>query len=330
MTMRETKDSAEKRNSSSAAFKTGAISLAFLVIGYQAALFINRAAILGIEASRDHPDTVYVVSRIPEETCIPDGAESVPDASVQEGRTGSWTSSSPPPESLLNYSDTVFRKAPHSPRILEARARTRRVESFVFDPNTVSLEDLERLGFSSRQAAAIGNYRLKGGRFRRKEDFAKSFVVADSVYRRLEPYIRIPLVDINTADSAAFDGLPGIGPYFAAKMVEYRDKLGGYSYPEQLMDIYNFGPERYEALEDLISCSAPEAYGLWTLPAEELRRHPYIRTWQAANAIVLYRENNPADSLSVAGMAEAGILPEEDVSRLARCRIAGPISSDDE
>lgn len=310
--MRETKDSAEKRNNSSAAFKTGAISLAFLVIGYQAALFINRAALLGIEAARDNPDTVYVVKHVYPQV------EELPVSGPADGT-----------ERRPSF-DTVRVEARHSPRVLAGRERVRRVESFVFDPNTVSLEDLKRLGFSSRQAEAIGNYRLKGGRFRRKEDFAKSFVVADSVYRRLEPYIKIPLVDINTADSAAFDGLPGIGPYFAAKMVEYRAELGGYSYPEQLMDIYNFGPERYEALEDLISCSAPEAYGLWTLPAEELRRHPYIRTWQAANAIVLYRENNPADSLSVAGMAEAGILPEEDASRLARCRIAGPISSDGE
>ena len=126
--------------------------------------------------------------------------------------------------------------------------------------------------------------------------------------------------------------MPGIGPYFAAKMVEYRSELGGYSYPEQLMDIYNFGRERYDALKDLISCPEPAPFEIWTLPAEKLREHPYIRTWQAARAIVLYREaaraivlyreNTPADSLSVEGIAEAGILPEEDASRLARCRIA--------
>ena len=63
--MRERKDSAEKRSDrSSSVFKAGAVSLVFLVIGYQAALFINRAAILGIEAARDSPDTVYVVRHV--------------------------------------------------------------------------------------------------------------------------------------------------------------------------------------------------------------------------------------------------------------------------
>ena len=315
--MRERKEAAEKSSGSSAVFKTGAISLVFLVIGYQAALFINRAALLGIEAARDSPDTVYVVRH-----AVPSPDSPVSGARAEAPREVRATRTTAAPSVPEQAADTFRREAAHSPRVQEARRRTRRVESFEFNPNTVSAEDLVRLGFSEKQAQSIVNYRSKGGRFRRKGDFAKSFVVSDSIYRRLEPYIRIPLVDINSADSAAFDALPGIGPYFAAKMVEYRSELGGYSYPEQLMDIYNFGRERYDALKDLISCPEPAPFEIWTLPAEKLREHPYIRTWQAARAIVLYRENTPADSLSVEGIAEAGILPEEDASRLARCRIA--------
>lgn len=328
--MRERKDSAESRSDrSSSVFKAGAVSLVFLVIGYQAALFINRAAILGIEAARDSPDTVYVVrhadSGFPEQD-VPE-ALSGKDGSVRPGTDDACGAGG---GRTSVRTDTIRRNAVHSPRILEARERTRRVESFEFDPNTVSVEDLVRLGFSGKQAGAIANYRLKGGRFRRRSDFARSFVVSDSIYRRLEPYIRIPKVDINTADSAEFDALPGIGPYFAAKIVEYRAELGGYSSTRQLMDIYNFGEERYEGLKDLVCCSEPEPYRLWTLPADSLRLHPYIRSWRAANAIVLYRRNNPADSLSVEGVAAAGILPPEDAARLALCRIAPPISADDD
>ena len=319
---KERKDSAREGSRSSAVFKAGAISLVFLVIGYQAALFINRAAMLGIEAARDRPDTVYVVRHVAA-AAGPDpeaGASSVLESAVPEQ-----------PEGVrVLRTDTVRRESAHAPLITEARRRTRRVENFEFDPNSVSVEDLMRLGFSEKQALSIDKYRAKGGRFRRKSDFAKSYVVADSVYRRLEPYIRIPKVDINTADSAEFDALPGIGPYYAAKMTEYRSRLGGYSFPEQLLDIYNFGEERFEGLKDLIECSEPPAYELWTLPADELRKHPYIRSRQVADAIVLYRENTPAGSLSVEGLAAAGILPGEDAARLARCRIAAPnVSGDD-
>ena len=54
-------------------------------------------------------------------------------------------------------------------------------------------------------------------------------------------------------EDADFETLPGIGGWFASRMVEYRSRLGGYSYKEQLMDIRNFDREKYEGLEDLVT-----------------------------------------------------------------------------
>lgn len=287
-------------------FKAGGIALAFLIIGYQSALFVHRAAQLRIAAIRDHPDTVYVVDP---------GLASRLLASYPD-QAGASPAGAPP---------AVRRNAQHSAPVRQERARSRRVESFRFNPNTVSLEDLMRLGFSEKQARAIDNYRQKGGRFRRPSDFAKSYVVSDSVFKRLEKYIDIPRTDINRADSAAFDALPGIGPYFAAKMVEYRARLGGYSYPEQLMDIYHFDREKYDGLSDLICCSRPrEPFRIWSLPEDSLRLHPYIRTRQAAHSIVLLREHTPREQWTLETIAGAGILPEEDASRLLRCVVAAP------
>ena len=50
----------EKNKPSAAVFKVGAIALAFLIVGYQAALFMVRAGKLRLEANRDRPDTVFV------------------------------------------------------------------------------------------------------------------------------------------------------------------------------------------------------------------------------------------------------------------------------
>ena len=135
-------------------------------------------------------------------------------------------------------------------------------------------------------------------------------MVADSVFDRLEPYIDIPRIDLNKADSAAFETLPGIGPYFAAKMVSYRASLGGYSHPEQLLEIYHFDREKYDALKDLISCSPPEPYPIWTLSERDLARHPHISR-DEAHSIVLYRTHQPQDQWTLEGMRKAGILTEE-------------------
>ena len=285
--------SEEKNKGLSESFIIGVIAIVFLVVGYQTALFVHQAAVMKVVANRDEPDTVYVyVER---------------------------------PDSGMQVKKIERRAAAHSPQAESVRliASGKRTESFRFNPNTASVEDLCRLGFSLKQAQSIDNYRQKGGRFRRKEDFARSYVVADSVYRRLEPYIDIPLVDLNLADSAAFDALPGIGGWFASKIIEHRKALGGYSYKEQLLDIYRFDREKYDGLKDLITISAEHTvpYPLWTLPADSLRRHPYIDNLETAKAIVLYRETMPADKWTVENLRDAGILSSEAADKLSGCML---------
>ena len=308
----------------SASFITGAIALAFLVAGYQTALFMHRAAVLRIIADADRPDTVYIRADAAE----PGGDDAVrvvPDDARSGGRFGKGGKS----EGGTVYAGRApygeRRNSPHAPAVQAVRESylPRTYESFRFNPNTVSVADLQRLGFSRKQAEAIDNYRRKGGRFRRKEDFAKSYVVADSVFDRLAPFIDIPLLDLNAADSAAFDALPGIGPYYAARMAAYREELGGYSYKEQLMDIRGFDTERFAGLQDLVTVGPSEPYPLWTAPEDSLARHPYIGR-HAARGIVLYRDNNPRAEWTVEKVGKAGILSADLAEKLSRCRIADP------
>lgn len=285
----------DKQSGMSESFVIGVIALVFLIVGYQTALFIHNAAVVRIAANRDDPDTVYVSGN---------------DRESMEG-------------DAVPVSQTVRKNAVHSPRAEAVRKSVprARVENFTFDPNTVSVDDLCRLGFTVRQAESIDKYRRNGGRFRRKEDFRKSYVVSDSVFRRLEPYMEIPLVDLNTADSASFDGLPGIGGWFASKIIEHRKALGGYSYKEQLMDIYRFDREKYDGLSDLIVVGSENItpYPLWSLPADSLRKHPYIADYETARAIVLFRDNNPEELWTIAELRRAGVINESAAERLSRC-----------
>ena len=316
--MRGKKESGEKsgKKGYSASVTTGAVALVFLIIGFQTALFIHKAAVSSIVDKRDRPDTVYVVDRALAEKVL--GTDT--GAGRDDGPTGAERSE-PARVSVKKASE----HSPAAKAIYKAHAE-HKVENFRFNPNTVSQDDLERLGFSERQARSIVNYRLKGGKFRRKSDFARSYVVADSVYRRLEPYIDIPLLDLNLADSAAFDALPGIGGYFASRMLEYRKKLGGcYSYKEQLMDIWKFDRQKFDALSDLVTVDSLSVrpYPLWTLPEDSLRNHPYIGP-RAAHGVVVFRENNPVSSWSVQALERAGVISPENASRLSRCAIAIP------
>ena len=54
----------KKKTQPTSSFVAGAIALLFLIIGYEAALFVHKAAVLRIAANRDHPDTVYVYEKV--------------------------------------------------------------------------------------------------------------------------------------------------------------------------------------------------------------------------------------------------------------------------
>lgn len=301
----------KKPKKPSPSFVTGVIAFVFLIIGYQAALFITRAGALRLVSNRDAPDTVYLVDREQAEAFLAGMAPQEAEALLEASPAGSRRVS-------------VRREAPHSPaaeRIVR-QSRGRKTESFRFNPNTVSVEDLIRLGFSEKQAQAIDNYRKKGGRFRRPSDFARSYVVADSVFARLEPFIDIPRLDLNKADSAALTDLPGIGPYYAKKILEHRKALHGFSYKEQLLDLPRFDREKFDGLADLVTVSAPEPYPLWTLPEDSLRLHPYIG--RAAHSLILYRNSMPRDAWTVDALRSEGVLSAADADRLSHCRLAGP------
>lgn len=338
----------------SASFVVGAVALLFLIVGYQAALFIHKASVARIIANYDEPDTVFVYTSWDSREAVTDMPDAsagsatdryrkkpsgVPNASGKAFGTGNGTLAYKSADSQGNnelvaesaeakYKTGTYRKnSEHSAQVEQIRRHytPRKYESFRFDPNTVSIDDLMRLGFTQKQAQSIDNYRKKGGRFRRKSDFAKSYVVEDSVYRRLEKFISIPKIDLNTADSVTFMTLPGIGKFFAGKMVSYRQELGGYSYPEQLMDIWHFDQEKFDNLKDLIKVDTTStgAYPLWSLPESGLARHPYIGK-RAARGIVIFRDNSPRGEWKVENLIKAGILPADKGEKLAKCRIAAP------
>ncbi len=200
---------------------------------------------------------------------------------------------------------------------------------FAFDPNIASRNDLVTLGLPEWLADNILKYRDKGGAFRKPEDLKKIYGIRETDYERLAPYIQIAektntpkaepastmqperlavespdsktptraaktitAIDINKADTDAWQQLPGIGPVFAKKIVGFREKLGGFSSIEQVRETYGLPDSTFQQiLPYLRESSVFRFIEINSADIETLKAHPYIDA-RLATGIVNYRSQH--------------------------------------
>lgn len=197
------------------------------------------------------------------------------------------------------------------------------VHYFEFDPNTASEEQLLQLGFPNWLASQLINYRSKDGHFYKSEDLLKLYNFPDTLYEKVAPYISIvklkentryvkqktdkpkitqtqaeraplPMFDINLADTAILQTISGVGSVLSNRIVAYRNKLGGFVYPQQLYEVYNLDTATITILfetafiEDNFS---PSKILINSVDEKQLAAHPYV-SWKQAKLIVAYRNQH--------------------------------------
>ena len=191
----------------------------------------------------------------------------------------------------------------------------REPEYFDFDPNMIGITDWVLLGFSEKQAESIERLKAKGFKFYKPDDLKRVYVIGEANYNRLKPYVRIDenifkrkesppivreikpkekfVVDINTADSSLFERQRGIGPSLASRIVKYRNRLGGFTHPEQIQEVWNFPDSTYQNLKDrfVINSTALNKLNINTADFKTLGAHPYIN-FAGAKVIDAYRKQH--------------------------------------
>ena len=119
-------------------------------------------------------------------------------------------------------------------------------------------------------------------------------------------------VVLNTADTTMLKTVPGIGPYYAKKIVDYGQRLGGYVSVDQLDEIEGFPLDAKDYL--VIENATPRHLNVNALTLNELRKHPYLSFYQA-KAITDYRRlHGPLKSLQDLRLSKD--FPPEAIKRL--------------
>ncbi len=172
-----------------------------------------------------------------------------------------------------------------------------------YDINKASAEDLRNInGIGAVLSARIIKYRNAIGGFTRKEQLNKVYGLTPEVINKiwqtfkLKPQIATPkkinVKPVNTATAEDFKKIYGIGDRLAERIVKYRKKIGGFTIPEQLNEVYGLKPEVITAFwqEFKIENPAPIRFKVDLNEAniKELAENPYI-SYPLAKKIVSYR-----------------------------------------
>jgi competence ComEA-like helix-hairpin-helix protein len=213
-------------------------------------------------------------------------------------------------------------------KVIDAPVATPRLRPF--DPNTADSATWLSLGVSPRVAGRIIRYRNAGGRFRSPDDLRKIWGLPPETAEQLMPWVKLPeastptsqfpnphstpsgsptlnlptqakpkqrfvQLDINQADSSQWEALPGIGPALARRVVQYREKLGGFVRIEQVGELYGLADSVFQRIKPqlmLTSGAVPfRKLPINRVSQNELQAHPYIR-FALAKQLLAYRQQH--------------------------------------
>lgn len=99
-------------------------------------------------------------------------------------------------------------------------------------------------------------------------------------------FSQLTQIDVNTADTALLQRIPGIGSNIARWIVERRDRLGGFYAVDQLLEVRYMEPAMLQWF--MVDTSSVRRFHISDMTFAEMSRHPYIG-YDKAKAISNYQ-----------------------------------------
>ena len=217
------------------------------------------------------------------------------------------------PKSQTDSTKRVEHKSRFTPRPFEP-----------FGIDTVGVNYLRLIGFSTRQAEALIRYREQGDGIHSMNELRDCYAVSEEMADSLEHFVvltpRDPhqgLVEINSADSARLRTVRGIGEKTVVAVLEYRKLLGGFVRKEQIAELKCVTSENFDKISKQIYCDSCNIskIDINFAPASQFEHHPYMSR-RAIKLIVETRESK-GGWISIEEMQEDNIFTKEQAEAIA-------------
>jgi competence protein ComEA len=214
---------------------------------------------------------------------------------------------------------------------------------FAFDPNKATEIELLTLGLEKKVVKNLLKFREKNGHFYKKEDLKKIYGFAEIDYIRLENFIQISdnhsftqivkddmmkigidrknteikeqNIDVNKASFEEWLQLRGIGRTFATRIIEQREKLGGFASLEQVKETYGIPDSTYRAIVPYLKISTA-IFRKISINKTDIPNlnHPYL-TRRQAEILVRYKVNH-GDFKNLSDVRKTGVFTDALLEKL--------------
>lgn len=230
----------------------------------------------------------------------------------------------------ISSSDLLaFQKQIDSLRLVEIEKRKPKI--YPFNPNFITDFKGEQLGMSIAEIDRLHSFRKQNKWINSAKQFKLITKVSDTLFAKISPYFKFPdwvtkrnkkqqfvasskiqksytssqayskkkyesrkpsTTNINKATAEDFSIIKGIGEKLSQRIIKYRSKLQGFSYANQLFEVWNIEPEVIKRLLKVFKIEEKpviQKINVNTATFKEVLRNPYI-DYELCKKIFDYRD----------------------------------------
>ncbi len=210
---------------------------------------------------------------------------------------------------------------------------------YPFNPNFITDYKGYTLGITPDELDRLYAFRKKGEYVNSAKEFQRVTQISDSLLEIISPYFKFPkwkntskfsksqsqnytakeakIQDLNSVSAEDLKTIYGIGDKLSARIIKFRDRLGGFLVDEQLYDVYGLESEVVQRTLTRFRVLNPpkiNKVNVNTATVEELSRLIYINQ-SLAQEIVAHREMSGTFQ-SLEELMEIKAIPQERIGRI--------------
>ncbi|MEM9649005.1 MAG: helix-hairpin-helix domain-containing protein [Bacteroidota bacterium] len=212
--------------------------------------------------------------------------------------------------------------------------------AYPFNPNYISDYKGYTLGISSVELDRLYAYRGEGKFVNSAKEFQAVTGVSDSLLAAIAPYFKFAskgkrflksyryqqklestkrIKDINSATAEELKTIYGIGDKLSARIIKFRDRLGGFLVDDQVLDVYGLEPQVAQRILNKFKVLQPPEVtkiNINKATVEELSRLVYINRTMAREIVNLRMEKGKIESFE-----ELFNLNEFPINKIERIKL---------